>query len=29
VLAGNPQPLVDALLDYDRQQLRSQMGEMD
>ncbi|MBX7072068.1 MAG: peptide chain release factor 1 [Pirellulales bacterium] len=29
VIAGNPQPLVDALLDYDRQQLRGDMGAID
>jgi peptide chain release factor 1 len=29
VLAGNPQPVIDALIDYDRQQLRSQMGDAD
>lgn len=29
VLAGNPQPLVDALIDYDRQQLRDDMGTIE
>jgi len=29
VIAGNLQPITDALLDYDRQQLRDQMGGLD
>jgi peptide chain release factor 1 len=29
VIAGNLQPLTDALIDYDRQQLRDQMGGLD
>jgi peptide chain release factor 1 len=29
VLAGNLQPMTDALVDYDRQQLRDQMGGLD
>jgi peptide chain release factor 1 len=29
VIAGNLQPISDALLDYDRQQLRDQMGGLD
>jgi peptide chain release factor 1 len=29
VIAGNLQPVTDALLDYDRQQLRDQMGGLD
>lgn len=29
VVAGNLQPITDALLDYDRQQLRDQMGGLD
>ncbi|MDA7950161.1 MAG: peptide chain release factor 1 [Pirellulaceae bacterium] len=29
ILVGNVQPLTDALLDYDRQQLRSSMGGLD
>ncbi len=29
VIAGNLQPIVDALIDYDRQQLRDQMGGLD
>jgi peptide chain release factor 1 len=29
VIAGNLQPITDALLDYDRQQLRDQMGVLD
>ena len=29
VLAGNLQPLTDALIDHDREQLRSSMGELD
>ena len=29
VIAGNLQPVTDALIDYDRQQLRSSMGQLD
>ena len=29
ILAGNVQPLTDALLDYDRQQQRQAMGSLD
>ena len=29
VLAGNLQPITDALIDHDREQLRSSMGELD
>jgi len=29
VIAGNVQPMTDALIDYDRQQLRDQMGGLD
>jgi peptide chain release factor 1 len=29
VIAGNLQPMTDALIDYDRQQLRDQMGGLD
>ena len=29
VIAGNLQPVTDALIDYDRQQLRDQMGGLD
>lgn len=29
VIAGNLQPVIDALIDYDRQQLRDQMGGLD
>ncbi|HEX4414036.1 MAG TPA: peptide chain release factor 1 [Lacipirellulaceae bacterium] len=29
VIAGNMQPITDALMDYDRQQLRDQMGGLD
>lgn len=29
VIAGNLQPVIDALVDYDRQQLRDQMGDLD
>ncbi|MCI0491559.1 MAG: peptide chain release factor 1 [Planctomycetes bacterium] len=29
ILAGNVQPVTDALIDYDRQQLRDQMGGLD
>jgi peptide chain release factor 1 len=29
IIAGNLQPLTDALIDYDRQQLRDQMGGLD
>ena len=29
ILAGNVQPLTDALLDYDRQQQRQAMGTLD
>jgi peptide chain release factor 1 len=29
VIAGNLQPITDALIDYDRQQLRDQMGVLD
>jgi peptide chain release factor 1 len=29
VIAGNLQPVTEALLDYDRQQLRDQMGGLD
>jgi len=29
IIAGNLQPVVDALIDYDRQQLRDQMGGLD
>jgi peptide chain release factor 1 len=29
VVAGNLQPITDALIDYDRQQLRDQMGGLD
>jgi peptide chain release factor 1 len=29
VIAGNLQPVIDALVDYDRQQLRNQMGGLD
>jgi peptide chain release factor 1 len=29
VIAGNLQPVIDALVDYDRQQLRDQMGGLD
>jgi hypothetical protein len=29
VIAGNLQSVTDALIDYDRQQLRSQMGGLD
>ena len=29
VVAGNLQPVIDALVDYDRQQLRDQMGGLD
>jgi peptide chain release factor 1 len=29
VVAGNLQPVTEALIDYDRQQLRDQMGGLD
>ena len=29
IIAGNLQPVIDALVDYDRQQLRDQMGGLD